>query len=190
MGAFEHIISLLSFVFALAITHLLLTVAGLVRNWGRVRLSWLHGLWLLNSLITVIANWISFWDLHTIGVWSVGTIFFTFVLSFVTYLQVALVCPDIPAEGEIDLARFHEEQSRRYIGAFAATGFIAFIANFVFADGFHVAEWNAQYLAVLPMTVAALVAMTVRARWAQVAMPLVLMATWVFYFADLQQALR
>jgi hypothetical protein len=190
MGAFEHIISLLSFVFALAITHLLLTVAGLIRNWGRVRLSWRHGLWLLNSLITTVANWISFWDLRTIGVWSVGTIFFTFLLSFVTYLQVALVCPDIPAEGTIDLAVFHDEQSRRYIGAFAATCLVAFIANFVFANGFHVAEWNAQNLAVLPMTVAAIVAMSVRARWAQIAMPLVMMAVWVFYFVDLQQALR
>ncbi len=181
MGAFEHIISLLSFVFALAITHLLLTVAGLIRNWGRVRLSWLHGPWLLNSLITVIANWISFWDMRTLGVWSVGSIFFTFTLSFVTYLQVALVCPDIPAEGTIDLVAFHEEQfAALHIGAFAATGVVALIANFVFGNGFHVSEWGTQNLAVIPMIAVAIVAMTVRARWAQVAMPLVLMAVWLY----------
>jgi hypothetical protein len=112
MGAFEHVISLLSFVFALAITHLLLTVAGFVRGWERVRFSWPYGLWLLNGLITTLANWISFWDMHTLPVWSIGTILFAFLLAFVTYLQVALVCPEIPAEGPIDLGRFHEEQSR------------------------------------------------------------------------------
>ena len=39
MAAFEHVISLQSFVFALAITHLLLGVAGPVQHWPRVRFS-------------------------------------------------------------------------------------------------------------------------------------------------------
>jgi hypothetical protein len=72
MAAFEHVISLLSFVFALAITHLLLTVAGFVRSWERVRFSTPHALWLLNGLITVLANWISFWDMRSLPVWSIG----------------------------------------------------------------------------------------------------------------------
>jgi hypothetical protein len=44
VGAFEHVILLLSFVYALAIAHLLTTVAGLVRGWERVRFSWPHAL--------------------------------------------------------------------------------------------------------------------------------------------------
>jgi len=190
MGAFEHVISLLSFVFALAITHLLLAVAGLVRAWERVRLSGPHALWLLNGLITTLANWISFWDMHTLTAWSVGMIFFAFALSFVTYLQVALVCPDIPAEGQIDLERFHREQSRRYIGAFLVTCLMALIGNIVLGDGMNVAEWGEQNWAVVPMIALALAALFFRRRWVQIAAPLGLMAVWVFYYSDLQAALR
>jgi hypothetical protein len=190
MGAFEHVISLMSFVFALAITHLLLAVAGLVRAWQRVRLSGPHALWLLNGLITTLANWISFWDMHTLARWSVGTILFAFALSFVTYLQVALVCPEIPAGGPIDLPRFHEEQSRRYIGAFLVTGVMALVGNIVLGDGMNVAEWGRQNLAVVPMLLVTLPAMIFRSKWVQIASPVALMAIWVFYYSDLQAALR
>lgn len=190
MGAFEHVISLLSFVFALAITHLLLTVAGFVRGWERVRFSWPHALWLLNGLITTLANWISFWDMRTLTVWNIGTIAFAFALSVVTYLQVALVCPDIPAEGPIDLRQFHDRQSRRYIGAFLLTGVMALIGNIVLGDGMNVAEWGEQNLAVVPMLVVTLPAMIWRNRWVQIASPVALMAIWVFYYSDLQAALR
>jgi hypothetical protein len=190
MGAFEHVISLLSFVFALAITHLLLTVAGFVRSWERVRFSGPHALWLLNSLIATLANWISFWDMRTLTVWSIGTILLTFALAFVTYLQVALVCPEIPKDGPVDLVRFHDEQSRRYIGAFVVTGIVALIANFIFGDGLNIAEWNTQNLAVVPMIAVTLPALFWRNRWVQLGSPLTLMAIWLFYFADLQAALK
>jgi hypothetical protein len=190
MGAFEHVISLLSFVFALAIAHLLLTVAGFVRSWERVRFSWPHALWLLNGLIAVLANWISFWDMRTIAEWSIGIILLTFVLALVTYIQVALVCPEIPAEGPIDLKAFHTEQSPRYIGAFAVTCVVALFANVVFGAGLNVAEWNEQNLAVVPMLVAALSAIFLRNRIVQLAAPLALMAIWVAYFTFMQAALK
>jgi hypothetical protein len=190
MGAFEHVISLLSFVFALAITHLLLTVAGFVRSWERVRFSWPQTLWLLNGLITTLANWISYWDMRTLTAWSIGTILFTFALAMATYLQVALVCPEIPADGPIDLQSFHDAQSRRYIGAFAATGVLALIGNVVLGDGMNVGEWSRQNLAVVPMLAVTLPALFWRNRWVQLASPMALMAIWVFYFADLQEALK
>ncbi|HXC54411.1 MAG TPA: hypothetical protein VNU97_03885 [Rhizomicrobium sp.] len=190
MGAFEHVISLLSFVFALAIAHLLLTVAGFVRSWERVELSWPHALWLLNGLITVLANWISFWDMRTLTAWSIGTILFTFALAFLTYLQVALVCPEIPAEGAIDLKRFHDKQSRRYIGAFAVTSIMALIGNVILGDGLNVQEWGEQNLAVVPMIAVTLPALFLRNRWVQLGSPLALMAIWLLYFARFQAALH
>ena len=190
MNAFEHVISLLSFVFALAITHLLLTVAGFVRSWERVRFSGPHALWLLNALIATLANWLSFWDMRTLSVWSIGTILLTFLLAFVTYLQVALVCPEIPAEGEIDLRKFHEEQSRRYIGAFVVTCVVALIANVIFGDGLNISEWSGQNVAVVPMLVVSLPPLFTRNRIVQIASPVALMAIWVFYYTDLQAALH
>jgi hypothetical protein len=93
MGAFEHVISLLSFVYALAIAHMLLSISQIIRNWQRVRLSWLHAFWMAIAFAVLISNWLSYWDLHAIPDWSVGSIVFTFVMASVNYLQAALVCP-------------------------------------------------------------------------------------------------
>ena len=190
MNAFGHVISLLSFVYALAITHVLLTVAAIIRAWPRVKLSLPHALWLANAIIIVIANWISFYDMKDLPGWNMATIFFVFGIAFSNYLQAALVSPEIVPGETIDLQAFHAQQSTRYIGAFLASALIALVANVVLGAGLHVAEWNEQNLAVVPMVVIAIAAMALRGRRAQIALPVILMGVWVYYFANLQAALR
>ncbi|MGH6872326.1 MAG: hypothetical protein ACREHE_12560 [Rhizomicrobium sp.] len=125
MGAFEHVISLLSFVYALAIAHLLTTAARLIGARERVRFSRLHAYWMLNALIVLVADWISFWDVRTLPSWTVASILVVLTQSFVDYMQAALVCPEVAPEGPIDLVAFHRIHARRYIGAFAATTIVA-----------------------------------------------------------------
>jgi hypothetical protein len=190
MGAFEHIISLLSFVYALAITHLLLCIAQLIRNWQRVRFSWFHAFWILNAFILIIANWISFWDLRTIPEWSVGSIFFTFAMAFANYLQAALVCPEIPPEGRIDLVEFHEQHARQYLGMFAVSVVFALVANVVYSTELSVAEWGTQNEAVIPMFFVTIAAVIWRKRWIDVMAAVGMAALWGYYFIDLQSALK
>jgi flagellar biosynthesis protein FliQ len=190
MGAFEHVIALLSFVYALALTHLLSGIVALIRADNRVRFSWIYAFWMLEAFVTIFANWISFWDLRTLPSWSVPAIVLTLLMAITNYLQAALVCPEVPAEGPVDLTVFHEEQSRRYIGAFLFSCILALIANFVFGTLQGASEWGAQNLAVLPMLVAAALAMIFRARWMQIAVPIGLTATWIYYFSFLQGALK
>jgi hypothetical protein len=190
MGAFEHIIMLLSFVYALALTHLLSGVVALIRADRRVRVSWIYAFWMLNAFVTILADWISFWDMRTLPSWSILTIVFTMLMAIVNYLQAALVCPEVPAEGLVDLNAFHAEQGRRYIGAFLASVLLALIGNFVFGNMLNVSEWTAQNVAVVPMAIAAALAMIFRARWVQIAMPIVLTGLWIYYFSFLQGALK
>jgi hypothetical protein len=190
MGAFEHVISLLSFVYALAIAHLLLTVAGIVRGWERVRFSWFHAYWMLNALFVIVVDWISFWYLNTLQSWSVGLIFMTLAIALVDYLQAAMVCPEIPTEGSIDLKAFHATQARRYIGAFALSATNALIANFVLGGAYNVSEWSVQNWAVVPMLVIAVTAAAWRTRWVDIAAPFLLMAIWAFFLIELQGALH
>jgi len=190
MGAFEHVISLLSFVYALAIAHLLTTAARLIGARDRVRFSWLHGYWMLNALIVLVADWISFWDVRALPSWSVVSILVVLVQAFVDYMQAALVCPEIPQEGAIDLVEFHQTRSRLYIGAFLATGIWALADNLYFGGNYDVAEFLSQNVAVVPLIVLTLSAVLFRARWVQIAVPFGLLATWGYYFFELQQALR
>lgn len=190
MGAFEHVIVLLSFVYALAITHLLLCTAGLIRASTRVRFSWLHAFWMLNALVVIFANWVSFWDLHALPTWSMASVGFTLVMGIANYLQAALTCPEVAPTGEIDLRAFHAQQRGRYLGAAAISFALAFVANIVFGLQFGVVQYTAQNFAVLPMMIAVAAAAIFGARWIQIAAPVIVTAMWTFYFSTLQGALH
>src|SRR5690349_13329090 len=66
MSAFEHVILLLSFVYALALTHLLLSIAGMIRAASRVRFSIIFAFWMANAFMVIIGDWISFYDLRAL----------------------------------------------------------------------------------------------------------------------------
>lgn len=190
MNAFEHVLVLLSFVYAVALTHLLSCIAGYIRGWERLKFSWIHAYWVLNALILIVANWISFWDMRAIKSFSMGSVLLVFLMAFVNYLQAALVCPEFPAAGEIDLERFHAEQGRRYLAAFFLSTLSALVVNLVFGAGFAVQEWLSQNLVVAPMTVAAGVAtIFARTRWVQAVCAMLSLGCWITYFATLQSAL-
>ncbi len=190
MGAFEHVLSLISFIYALALAHLLTTVARLIANRGRVRISWLHAYWMVNATTVLVVDWISYWDLRTVTAWSMADILICVVSSFADYMQAALVCPEIPVEGEIDLPSFHARQSSIYIGAFAFTGFVALVMNYYYSTNFDVREYATQNIAVLPLLAIAITAALVRRRWVQVTAPFLLSGIWIYYFINLQSALK
>jgi len=66
MTVFEHVTALFSFVYALALTHLLARVAELIVARDRVKFSGLLALGMINAILVVFANWLSLWDLHAI----------------------------------------------------------------------------------------------------------------------------
>jgi hypothetical protein len=190
MGAFEHVISLLSFVYALAIAHLLTTAARIIGSWERVRFSWLHAYWMANAVVVLVVDWISYWDLHAVQSWTMASIVLVLVQSFADYMQAALVCPEIPAEGAIDLVAFHATRSRRYIGAFVVTTVSALGLNLYFGGDYNVATFVHQNFVVVPLIAIGLAAAIFRARWIQVTAPVLLVAAWSFYLAVFQSALK
>jgi len=190
MGAFEHVISLLSFVYALAIAHLLMTGARIIGAWERVRFSWFHAYWMLNALLVLVVDWVGYWDMHGIPKWSMVSIAVVMVQSCTDYMQAALVCPEIPAEGEIDLRDFHATRARRYIGAFAATTIMALVTNSYFGGTYNSKQVIAENAVVLPLIAIALVATILRRRWVDIVAPILLLVLWAYYLVDLQNALK
>lgn len=190
MGAFEHVISLLSFVYALALAHLLTTVARLIGSRERVRFSWLHAYWMLNAAIVLVVSWIGWWDVHKVPSWNVASLLIVLAQAFVDYMQAALVCPEIPPEGGIDLVAFHATHSRRYVGAFAADSAMALIANLYFASSYDVGQFLSGNLVAIPALAIAVTAAVSQKRWVQAAAPVLLFGLWIYYFVALQDALR
>lgn len=56
---FEQINLLLSFVFALAMTHLLSTGAELLLARSRVVFSGPHAIWIVNAVLMLLVNWLA-----------------------------------------------------------------------------------------------------------------------------------
>jgi hypothetical protein len=101
-SAFEHVTALLSFVYALALTHLLaLIVAG-----ERVKFSGLLALGMVNAVLLVFVNWLSLWDLRSVTGWDIASIAIQFLFAVFVYVICALVGSKMPDDGTIDLEDF------------------------------------------------------------------------------------
>jgi hypothetical protein len=71
---FEHVTLLLSFIYAIAITHLLGSATELILARDRVRLSGLLIAWMVCALLLLVTNWLGAASLAVFA----GTVFFLF----------------------------------------------------------------------------------------------------------------
>src|SRR5881409_1137057 len=110
MTAFEHVTALFSFVYALALTHLLARIAELVVARERVRFSGLLALGMINAVLLVYINWLSLWDLRSVKSWDLGSITMQFLFAIALYFLCVLVGPKAPDDGTIDLEDFFWRQ--------------------------------------------------------------------------------
>src|SRR5262245_10038320 len=118
MHAYEFVLLLFSFVYAAAVTHILSVAGEIIIASKRVHLSWFNAGWMCAALLFTCAWWIGLWDLHTVGVWSVGSIAFYFFVAAGIYLNARLVSPRIPEKGEIDLRAFHAVEGSKSLDAY------------------------------------------------------------------------
>src|SRR5690242_755834 len=120
MAAFEHVTTLIAFVFALAIAHVLSTLIALIRAGSRVRYSFAHGAWFLSALYTVYTWWLAMYDFHSLRRWDVLSITIWLIGAVFVYMYSGLVSPEVPSEGLVDLDQFHFAHGRQYQAALVA----------------------------------------------------------------------
>jgi hypothetical protein len=144
MSAFEHVTALLSFVYALALTHLLARVAELIVARERVKFSGLLALGMVNAVLLVFVNWLSLWDLRSVTSWDLASIAIQFLFAISVYVICALVGPKSPEEGQIDLEDFFWRQRSYFYGAIIACLLLALLANLDFLKTTH-NEWAGNF---------------------------------------------
>jgi hypothetical protein len=167
---FQHITVLFSFVFAIALTHVLSCVSKLILARDRVRFSGLHALWMLNALMLLLINWLSLWLLEAIKHWSVGEIMTQLGWAIPQYFTCSLISMPVGNEEVIDMRAFFERQRPVLFSAFAVTYAMSMVANFADRnnlEGWKPGDWIGADLLVLPMLIAALVAGWGKPRWLQ-----------------------
>jgi hypothetical protein len=190
LGPFEFIILFFSFIYTLALTHLLLAAARMIRRRRSLVFSWPHALWMMNALLLLVCNWISLWDFHLLKSMSLPVILGGFALVGAMYLICALIAPDFEDHDDLDLRAFHEREGRTYILAFATFLPLAFVLNLAASAGAGVQNWAEQNAIIFVMAPPILIPLLFRARWAQIGGPLVLVGVMVAYLVIYYPVIR
>ncbi len=167
MSNYDFVLLLLSFVYALALGHVLVRVGGLLLARDRVVFSGLLALAILNAVTQVYIDWLAMWDYRTIEVWDLPTITLFFVSAILIFLMCVAASPETPAGETIDMQAFYDRHYRLFYGLY-----LVLLAVFVAMSWVQLRTPNPQLaltqsLANLPYILISLLAVFVPARWAQ-----------------------
>lgn len=187
MRAFDFVMTLYSFVYALGVAQILSTVGDMIRAGKRVRFSWLNAGWMLNVLLAIVAWWLSMGDLQAEAAWPMLTVLVFFGVACLLYVLARMVSAPIPAHGSVDLQRYHLEEGRKYAGLFAVE--CALTIGAVFLYGSANQNWLSSNFATLPTMAASIAAAITDNHWVQSVAVIVILIMWGWYFATLQGAL-
>lgn len=158
MSPFDFIITLLSFVYSLALAHVLAGVGRMVRHRRTIIWSLPHAIWTVNVILFIVVNWLSLWDFRQLRTVSLATVASGTFYALLLYLMATFVTPDIDVETERDLRTFHERERKTYIGATLLLVLVSLVLNWA-AGHFGIGNWveqNLLVLATLPITIIAL----------------------------------
>jgi len=168
MSAFEHVTALLSFVYALALTHLLARIAELIVARERIKFSGLLVLGMVNAVLLVFVNWLSLWDLRSITSWDLASVAIQFLFAVSVYVVCALVGPKVPDEGLLDLEDFFWRQRFYFYGAIVLCLILTLLANLDFLKTANTAlllKENLGTIAILVPSVAGLISRNSVVQW-------------------------
>lgn len=183
MGAFEHVTVLLSFVYALAITHLLSRVGELIVQRARLRFSALLALVMILGITLVYSNWISLWDLRSASHWDQLTILSQFSFAIFNYLFCAISAPEARETGPIDMEAHYWRQRRYMFSLLLAVEILSLIGNVAFLKTANPAYFLQENAAILPMIGATSLALAWPARRVQMACLIALIGTVLAFLA-------
>jgi len=166
MRAFDHVLILFSFVFALALTHLLSRVGSLMLARRRVRFSPLHAFMVANAVVLVLVNWLALWFVRDLREWDLFSIVIYFLFALASFFFCAAAAPEVPSEGTIDLEHFYWENYRLFYGLIVVQTIVAMLTSIPLIKT-HWALFLWTNIDSLPFFVPPILAMTIQRRWAQ-----------------------
>ena len=181
MSPFEFIILFFSFIYTLALTHLLFAWTRMVRHRRQLVLSWPHLLWMLVALTHLSVNWLSLWDFRRGGGLSLATIASGLVLVIISYSICALVSPDFEGGETYDMKLFHQRESQTYIGAILVFVVTAIAVNLLAGAALNMENWWNENHLVATFLVPPVLALTVKKQWAQLLAPAALLVGGIAY---------
>lgn len=181
---FESITILLSFVFAIALTHLLTSATELIWARERVRFSGLFAVWMVIAGLFLVINWLAFGGLSGMKHWSTIEVMLQFASAVAQYFTCSLIAFRPENEGIVDLPAFFDSQRRAVMGAFLLLGVTALIINYRDAGNYTGLSPNSWVVenanCAVQMTVVA-IAGWARPRWLQWGAAIVMLGLALYF---------
>jgi hypothetical protein len=103
MDVFEYVAVMVTVVLALAVSHILTSLATMVANPERVRPYWVHFLWAILLLGLNLQAWLVLWTLHGQTQWPVGQIVMMLVSASLIFVAARVLEPELPPGARLDL---------------------------------------------------------------------------------------
>jgi hypothetical protein len=167
LAAFSHVLTLISFVFAVSLAQLLIRISALVTVRDKVVFSGLSCLAMANAILLVYTNWLAMWELHNAGIWDLLSITITFLFALSICFICTLAAPHIDADHPTDMDAFYWRQRKTYYVSWFVCEALAIIANLLFANSPMAPKLGAENLVNLAMFPPIILALVVPKRWAQ-----------------------
>ncbi len=161
---FEQVTLLLSFVYVLALTHLLASVTDLLLARDRVKFSGVHAVWMGTTLLALFNNWLEAAGLRSVVHWTMGKEAWEFTGAIIQYFTCSLISVRVEPGVAVDMGAFHLRERKVFMPAIAAAIVFSMIGNYLDS---HDTSWILADLLNLPMLLGVIVGAVARARWLQ-----------------------
>ena len=187
---FQHVSVLVSFIFAIALTHVFSSASVLILNRERVRFSALLTVSMVNAALGVIINWLGLWQLENIKHWTLGEVLLQLGWVIPNYFSCSLVAMPCSETGALDMAAYFERQRRVIFSATLALAVMGGLATYADRNnfaGWKPNEWIGAELVGLALGVFAVLAGWAKPRWLQWigVGGMLVQNTWYFVFYTL-----
>ena len=161
MVAFNHVLTLMAFVFAVSLAQLLIRISALVADREKVVFSGLSGLAMANAVL------LAMYELRDAGNWNLLSITVMFLFSLSICFICTLAVPQLLTDGPIDMDAFYSKQRKTYYVSWLVCETLAILANRLFVNSPMASKLDAENLINLAMFPPIILALVVPKPWAQ-----------------------
>jgi hypothetical protein len=167
---FQHVTVLVSFIFAIALTHVFSSASQLLLARDRVRFSALLTVSMINAALGVTINWLGLWELQNIKHWSLAEVLLQLGWVIPNYFSCSLVAMHYSEGGLLDMSGFFERQRRVIFSATLTLSVMGGLATYLDRNNFQgwkPNDWIGAELLGLLLGVFAVLAGWSKPRWLQ-----------------------
>jgi hypothetical protein len=166
MTTFDHVILLLSFVYAFGFAHLLSRV-GAVINGSQKVWSGLLAVAVVNATFNLLMNWLALLGFRNQSDWSFLDILVQLATAVALYFWCYVALPEVPTEGTIDLEAIYWKQRRKFYIVGLVVAVVSIADNLEFLKTPNASEVLLDNILVVALAPLLLLPLLRTERWAQ-----------------------